>query len=90
VPGEIVTVRPRRHWRYAGHPYLSGDIEATRLDVAALGIVPLRLEPCGTWDPAEEYWGEEGELGMNPGDNQGIRFLLPAVLDGRPWENSIP
>jgi hypothetical protein len=61
VPGEIVTVRPRKHWRYAGHPYLSGDIEGMRLDVAALGLVPLRLDPCGTWDPAEEYWGEEGD-----------------------------
>jgi len=61
VPGEIVTVRPRKHWRYAGHPYLSGDIESMRLDVAALGLAPLRLEPCGTWDPAEEYWGEEDD-----------------------------
>ena len=25
VPGEIVRVRPRKHWRYAGHPYLSGE-----------------------------------------------------------------
>jgi len=61
VAGEIVTVRPRKHWRYAGHPYLSGDIEAMRVDVGALGLVPLCLEPCGTWDPAEEYWGEEGD-----------------------------
>ena len=60
VPGEIVTVRPRKHWRCAGHPYLSGDIEGMRLDVPALGLAPLRLEPCGTWDPAEEYWGEQG------------------------------
>jgi hypothetical protein len=61
VPGEIVTVRPRKHWRYAGHSYLSGEIESMRLDVAALALVPLRLEPFGTWDPAEEYWGEEGD-----------------------------
>lgn len=61
VPGEIVTVRPRKVWRYAGHPYLSGDIENMRLDVAALGLAPLRLEPRGTWDPAEEYWGEESD-----------------------------
>ncbi len=61
VPGEIVTVRPRKPWRYAGHQYLSGDIESIRVDIAALGLVPLRLEPCGTWDPAEEYWGEEGD-----------------------------
>lgn len=61
VPGEIITVRPRKHWRYAGHPYLSGDVADMRLDVAALGLAPLRLEPYGTWDPAEEYWGEEGD-----------------------------
>jgi hypothetical protein len=61
VPGEIITIRPPKAWRYAGHPYLSGDIEGMRLDVAALGLVPLRLEPCGTWDPAEEYYGEEGD-----------------------------
>jgi hypothetical protein len=28
-------------------------------------------------------------LWMNPCDSQGIRFLLPAVRDGRPWENSV-
>jgi hypothetical protein len=61
VPGEIATVRPRRQWRYAGHPYLSGDIVGTRLDVEALGLEPLRLQHLGTWDPAEEYWGEEDQ-----------------------------
>jgi hypothetical protein len=61
VPGEIVRVIPRKHWSYAGHPYLSGEIEGTRLDVRALGLVPLRLEDMGTWDPKEHYWGEEGE-----------------------------
>jgi len=55
VPGEIVRVRPRKHWRYAGHPYLSGEIESTRLDVSALGLVPLRLEDRGIWDPLDEY-----------------------------------
>jgi hypothetical protein len=61
VPGEIMTVSPKKTWRFHGHPYLSGDIEATRLDVAALGLVPLCLEACGVWDPEDEYWGEEGE-----------------------------
>jgi hypothetical protein len=61
VPGEIVVVTPRKQWSYAGHPYLSGEIASTRLDVAALGLVPLRLEDRDIWDPAEEYWGEEGE-----------------------------
>jgi hypothetical protein len=61
APGEIVTVRASKSWRYAGHPYLSGAIESCRLEVAALQLVPLRLRDHGTWDPAEEYWGENGE-----------------------------
>ena len=61
VSGEIVTIKPRRQWRYAGHPYRSGEFESTRLDVPALGLVPLRLEEIGMWDPKEHYWGEEDE-----------------------------
>jgi hypothetical protein len=59
VPGEIVTVRARKQWRYAGHPYLSGEVEGRRLDAAALGLVPLGVEAREAWDPAREYWGEE-------------------------------
>ena len=61
VPGEIVTVKPRKQWRYSGHPYLSGEIGSSRLDVRALGLEPLRLEDRGTWDPKEHYWGEEDD-----------------------------
>ena len=61
VPGEIVTIRPCKQWRYAGHPYLSGEIESTELNVAELYLVPLRLEEFGMWDPKEHYWGEEDE-----------------------------
>ena len=61
APGEIATVKPAKQWAYAGNPYLSGAIESTRLDARALGLVPLRLENRGIWDPAEHYWGEDGE-----------------------------
>jgi hypothetical protein len=61
VPGEIAVVKPRKQWSYAGHPYLSGEIESARLDVAALGLVPLKLEDQGLWTPDEHYWGEEDE-----------------------------
>ncbi len=61
VPGEVATVNPRKRWSYAGHPYLSGTIEASRLDVPALGLTPLGRRPTVTWDPSREYWGEEGE-----------------------------
>jgi hypothetical protein len=36
VPGEIAVVGPDKQWNYARNPYLSGVIESTRLDVAAL------------------------------------------------------
>ena len=61
VPGEIATIKPAKHWTYSGSPYLSGSIEAARLDVQVIGLTPLRLVPLGDWDPAQEYWGEPGE-----------------------------
>lgn len=61
APGEIVTLRARKQWTYARHPYLSGDVESHRLDIDALGLVPLRLDDEWLWDPSEEYWGEEDE-----------------------------
>jgi tetratricopeptide (TPR) repeat protein len=62
VPGEIVTVRVEKAWQHAGHPYVSGEVEGSRLEVERLGLAPLRLEPHGDWDPAEEYWGEDGVI----------------------------
>jgi hypothetical protein len=61
VPGEITKILPHKQWSYSGHHYLSGDIMSTRSDVSVLGLVPLRLESRGKWDPKEEYWGEEGD-----------------------------
>jgi hypothetical protein len=61
VPGEIITVLPSKTWTYAGHPYLSGKVQSSRLDVAALSLEPLCLSPEGDWDPEEEYWGEAGD-----------------------------
>jgi hypothetical protein len=61
VPGEIVAIKPKKQWSNAGHPYLSGKIESTRLDVAGLGLVPLKIREMGIWDPEKHYWGEEDE-----------------------------
>jgi hypothetical protein len=61
VPGEVIVVTPRKQWSYAGHPYLSGEIQSARLDVPALDLVPLRLKDEGIWDPREQYWGEPDE-----------------------------
>jgi hypothetical protein len=61
VPGEVAVVKPRKQWTYAGHPYLSGEIKSSRLDIDALGLVPLKLVEQGLWTPEEHYWGEADE-----------------------------
>ncbi len=66
IPGEIVTVNPRKQWSYAGHPSLSGVIESARIEAAALGLVPLQLKSMGMWDPKEHYWGEQVEEWARP------------------------
>src|SRR3990167_9420210 len=38
VPGEIITVLLSKGWTYAGHPYLSGKILRTRLDISELDL----------------------------------------------------
>jgi len=58
----ILTVRPRKAWTYGRTTYLNGQVLAMRLDIPALGLVPLKLEDEALWDPKEEYWGEDGEL----------------------------
>jgi len=88
VPGAIVTVKPRKQWRYAGHPYLSGEIQSARIEAAALDLVPLGLEEMGMWDPGKHYWGEEDEpieAWAEPIIAHGPRpeFRMEQVLPGR-------
>lgn len=59
APGEILTVRPGKYWRFSGNSYISGEVASRRIDIPALGLTPLRLEESGMWDPAREKWGEE-------------------------------
>jgi hypothetical protein len=98
VPGEIVTIKPRKQWRYAGHPYLSGEIESTELNVAALDIVPLRLEEFGIWDPKEHYWGEKDEpmdewakpiIARGPRPEFEMEQVIPGADSGDPFEDPI-
>ena len=93
VPGEIITIVPKKQWSYAGNPYLSGVIKSTRLDIEALGLLPLRLEEQGIWDPSIFYWGDEGE----PLDDRIVRviergpwpaFKMEQVVPGRDYNNS--
>lgn len=57
VPGEIVTVRVTDVRKEDRLHVVVGSVEAVRLDVAALGLVPLRLEDAGEFDPAHHDWG---------------------------------
>ncbi len=82
VPGEIAVVQPNKHWTYAGNPYLSGNIESKRLDVGALNLAPLKLEALGVWDPAQEYWGEEGEPIDESGQADHFARPAPAIRNG--------
>ena len=61
VPGEILSVRQSACWTDVGRAFMSGEVVSQRIDAVALRLRPLRLEPMGQWDPAEEYWGEEGD-----------------------------
>jgi hypothetical protein len=98
VPGEIVVVTAHKQWSYAGHPYLSGEIKSTRLDAAALGLVPLRLEEKGVWDPRDEFWGEEGEpiaawakpiIGGGPRREFEMEQILPGADPEDPFTDPI-
>lgn len=61
APGQVLTLRADKCWRWSGHPYISGEIERVRTDVAALRLSPLLLHERGVWDPKEHEWGDEGE-----------------------------
>lgn len=56
----ILTVRPRKAWTYGRTTYVSGEVLGMKLDVPALGLVPLKLRDEALWDPKKEYWGDEG------------------------------
>lgn len=52
--------------------------------VSGYGLCLWRL---ARWDEAASIF--DRMLWMNPADNQGIRFLLPAVHAKRPWKETI-
>jgi hypothetical protein len=98
APGEIVTVRARKHWRFKGSPYLSGDVEFRRIDIPGLGLQPLRLEGRGIWDPAEDYWREEDEalsewkeqiIRLGPRPSFAMEQVLPGADSEDPFDDPI-
>lgn len=61
IPGSIITAVPTRVWANSLRECFAGSILSTRYDVASLGLTPLALKRTGNWDPAEQYWAEDGE-----------------------------
>jgi len=96
IPGEILTVSPVKKWHYKGHPYLSGEITAWRVDAGALGLTPLALKQVGLWDPREHPWEEPGEpwarslIKRGPRPEYEMEQVLPgADPDADPLLNAI-
>ncbi len=64
VPGQILTIKPRKRWRHNNYPCMSGEITAARIDIPAVGLEPIGVECLRVWDPsdAEPYVGELADL----------------------------
>lgn len=77
VAGHIVTVEPNKHWRHAGHPYLSGKIVGIRIDAAALGLIPLALRAAGEWAPEVE-----GPGALDPRPRSAFELEVPPIPAG--------
>ena len=43
VPGDVVTVQPKKVWTYFRHSYLSGSALEHHLEIPAFGMSPLGL-----------------------------------------------
>lgn len=98
IPGEMITVRPRKMWRYAGHPYLSGEIELHHIEISALDLTPLGLYDRGLWDPANEYWGEPDEsipewaapiIARGPRPKFEMEKIIPGASPSDPFDDPI-
>lgn len=98
VPGQIATVQVTKRWTNNGQAYLSGTIESMRLDVKGLGLVPLRLNDYGLWDPAEHYWGEPKDpieawaqpiIARGPRPQFEMEQVLPGLDPADPWSDPI-
>jgi hypothetical protein len=59
IPGEIATVKPGKKWLYGRLHYISGEVESARIDVKALGLVPLKLKGSLASGTRKESIGEK-------------------------------
>lgn len=92
VPGQLVTVDPNKHWTHSGHPYLSGQIQSSRIDAAVLQLQPLELYECGTLDPEKLVGFEGGGMtGTRVKADDSVRtwtvFEMQQIVPGRTFDD---
>ena len=88
VPGQIATITPKKVWSFNGHPYMSADeVTDLRVDVSALGLVPLKVRDYGDWDPSTHPWGDEpleewaqAILGAGPRPDCELEVISPSFI----------
>jgi tetratricopeptide (TPR) repeat protein len=61
VSGEIATIDPKKQWEFGNNKYISGKLIDHRIDIPALGLIPLKLEKFDYWDPLEAFEEERNE-----------------------------
>lgn len=88
----ILTVRVHKSWAFKRTTFVTGELLGVRLDVAALGLVPLALRERGLWDPKRDFH-EEGP-GPRPPWLKAVRaagprpsFEMEQVLPGYDLED---
>ena len=98
VPGAIVTVKPRKQWRYEvglriGELSLGDDFNGVlpwghidnRPFLRCMHGYGLCLWRLGRFNEAERVFHRM--LWLNPSDNQGVRFLIDEVKAKTAWED---
>lgn len=55
IPGHVATLVPSKRWTWRGDAYASGNVERSRLDLAALDLDPLPLRGGDLLDAREVY-----------------------------------
>ena len=65
APGAVITIAPEKFWYFNGHPYLSGNIESTRADADALGLIPLQLINHGEYIPNDYNGNPDSDTPRN-------------------------
>jgi len=90
---KIAVVKPRNQWSYAGHPYLSGEIESNDFKDAGdwSGARRILMELCQADLRCLDAHAHlpnfvfDRMLRLNPTDNQGVRFRIDEVRAQKPW-----